>query len=399
MCNRLLPPCIFAALCPPPLTGKDPSRMKITAPPTYRSRWPQRLSLLVLATSCAGAAHVPAPANGIDYQPPLAEAERTQILVLATPHLQAVPTCLNPTSLDSVLAKLRAWNPQIIAIEALPAATIEAIEQRQDDFAEQLRPFAQRAISAAAAAAPQLALTPAQARKEIAQLLEAPTLSPEQHVRLVLLFAIGHEYPSAVLHWTVLTAAERAAAALPAELRTMLETSRTTASELYQLAVPLALQLGVRRLEQVDDFFGEEKYLTRSDQFAKEVDASVIASAPPAFYDESQAKLEASCAEPQSLLKYYQWMNDPAYAKADVSLQWGLWFRTRFPSGLDRARYAGWEARNLAIAANIRKESSLVAGKRVLVIYGAAHKPFLDAYLSQLLDVRVVSSPAVLGVP
>ncbi len=36
-------------------------------------------------------------------------------------------------------------------------------------------------------------------------------------------------------------------------------------------------------------------------------------------------------------------------------------------------------------------------GRRVLVIIGAAHKPFLDAYLGRMLDVRVVGLRSLEG--
>jgi len=64
--------------------------------------------------------------------------------------------------------------------------------------------------------------------------------------------------------------------------------------------------------------------------------------------------------------------------------------RTRFASGTDRSRLGLWENRNLKIAARIRAVAALHPGGRVLVFYGAAHKPFLEAYLSQMADVRLV---------
>jgi len=48
------------------------------------------------------------------------------------------------------------------------------------------------------------------------------------------------------------------------------------------------------------------------------------------------------------------------------------------------------------MAANIREMSTRHPGGRFLVIVGSAHKPWLDAYLSMMSDVRVVDAQTVL---
>ncbi len=350
----------------------------------------------VLAAGCAGSAGPAAPRFAIDYTPPLAEADRTQITVLATPHLSALASCLTPGSLDAVIDRLRAWHPDVIAVETMPAATVDLIEHRDDPFGADLRGMYPNSLGAGHAAQAELHVTATQARIELATLdTRAPTA--EQRVHLVLLLAAAYDYPSAVLQWSYLDDAGRAAAAVPAALRDKLETSRTAANEIYRIGVPLARSLGLARFALVDDFGGEELWAAHADQFQQEVKASPEASKPAPLYDEVTARGAAACRDPSAMLAHYRWMNSPAFARADVAVQWGLWFRTHLASKLDRARYAAWEARNLAIASNLRKETTLHAGQRVLVIYGAGHKPFLDAYLAQLLDVREIPSLDVLG--
>ena len=97
------------------------------------------------------------------------------------------------------------------------------------------------------------------------------------------------------------------------------------------------------------------------------------------------------------LLGFYRWINSPEFGKADLDAQWHIFLRANLPSGLDRARAALWEERNLRIAANIRRAAAYGTGKRVLVIIGASHKPFLDAYLRQMMDVEVVVAAGVLS--
>jgi pheromone shutdown protein TraB len=48
------------------------------------------------------------------------------------------------------------------------------------------------------------------------------------------------------------------------------------------------------------------------------------------------------------------------------------------------------------MAANIREVSDNKPGGRVLVIVGAAHKPWLDAYLSMMSDVAIADAQQVL---
>jgi pheromone shutdown protein TraB len=74
-----------------------------------------------------------------------------------------------------------------------------------------------------------------------------------------------------------------------------------------------------------------------------------------------------------------------------------LFYRTRLASGLDRNRAAMWEARNLAIAARIRAETAAHPGGKVLVVIGAAHRPFIEAYLASMMDVQIVPLSQVLG--
>lgn len=360
----------------------------------------RRTIVCAALAACAGSSH-PTPATAanrfvIDYTPPLAEADRTQITVVATPHLYALADCLTPRSLDGVIEKLRAWHPDVIAVENMPAATVDLIEHRDDAFGGELRAMYPTSFEAGHAAQAELHVTATQARIELARAgTDAP--SAEQRVHLVLLLAAAYDYPSAVLQWAYLDDAGRAAAKLPTALHDKLETSRTAANEIYRIAVPLARSLGLARFALVDDFGGEEAWMASFDAFKRDVDASPEASKPAAFYDEVTARGQAACRDPAAMLAHYRWMNGPAYARTDVETQWGMWFRTHFASKLDRARYAAWEARNLAIASNIRKATTLHAGKRVLVLYGAGHKPFLDAYLAPLLDVREVPALDVLG--
>lgn len=308
--------------------------------------------------------------------------------MLGVQHLYSVEACLAEGALDRVIARLAAWKPDVIAVESLPGETIEMLSARSDMFSQEiLNSFAERSLATAKVATASLGTGGDAARAELAKPADG---APVDGAREVMLRLATHEYATAVLRWTSLTADERAR--VPAELAEQLEASSKKANEIYRVAVPLARRLGQTRLAQVDDFAGEEPYTRRFEEFLAEMKASAEMKAVQGspFYAAAQKGLEEACKDAAKMEAQYDFINGATYARRDVTLQWGAWFRTHFKSGLDRARLAGWEARNLGIATNIRKESALFPGKRMLVIYGAGHKPFLDAYLGQMLDVRVV---------
>jgi hypothetical protein len=90
------------------------------------------------------------------------------------------------------------------------------------------------------------------------------------------------------------------------------------------------------------------------------------------------------------LLPFYRYLNTPKISRVLVDLECLTYARMNHPSGLDRARLAEWETRNLVMTAYIRSATAMYGGKRVLVIVGCSHKPLFDRYLQQLTDVEVV---------
>ena len=61
-----------------------------------------------------------------------------------------------------------------------------------------------------------------------------------------------------------------------------------------------------------------------------------------------------------------------------------------------RQRVAAWEAQNLRMAVAIREATAPIAGGRALLIVGADHKSFIEAYLRTFPDMEIMSMPALL---
>jgi len=122
----------------------------------------------------------------------------------------------------------------------------------------------------------------------------------------------------------------------------------------------------------------------------------LLASASKASTYQEAGKRLQECLRTQDLLPQFRFLNSPEYREADVDAQWGVFLRTHFASGSDRGRLGLWENRNLKIAARIKAVAAIHPGKRILVIYGVAHKPFLEAYLAQTADVEIVPFDALI---
>ncbi len=159
--------------------------------------------------------------------------------------------------------------------------------------------------------------------------------------------------------------------------------------EVMAIGVRLVNKLRVQKVESVGDH--EDEHLSESIESQleegnkKESVFESINKLP--LYIESAKKFREAVQE-GDLLPYYRYLNSTSYTSADVA-QWGAFFRTHFAG--DRSNVALWELRNLNIASHIRRATALHPGKRMLVIIGAAHKPFLEAYLCQMIDVKLVA--------
>ena len=66
------------------------------------------------------------------------------------------------------------------------------------------------------------------------------------------------------------------------------------------------------------------------------------------------------------------------------------------PERYGRKYTMAWEARNLRMVSLIMDAATTKPGGRVLSIVGATHKPYQEAYLDQMQDVKIVNTDTVL---
>lgn len=358
-----------------------------------------------LLTSCAGSKP---PAVGqiqgasertVDLRyPPLDEAARTQVLILATPHLATLGDKFDSSLLSSLLVKLELFKPDIIAVEQMPPHVIQAMQSRREDFPEVLEQFAGIIIGLGQIAQERLGLSRYEASiaaNELLHRLGDPAESSDTNrirAQLVVHLLAAYEYASAVLQWSYMLEAEQAHSdIIPQEVADDLMQQVGVSNENVSVAIALARRLGLQKVEAIDDHTDKDLFIPLADKLAAQLQGNPAfesATAAPIYVESSQRLEEA--IENGDLLPYYLFLNSTEYGMADVDAQFHVFFRTQLPSGLDRARSAVWELRNLNMAAHIRRITAMHPGKRVLVVIGAGHKPFLDVYLSQMMDVKVL---------
>ncbi len=364
------------------------------------------LAIRSMALAVLGVIPIPLPAGPVQESLPLVrlqhlvpEAERTQVLVLGTFHLREVQARFQPAMVEPLLQRLEAFRPDVVAVEALPGPHIHELELRSKATPIHevlLDQFAEASLALGHEAQALLQLDMVQASRALAAQKGVPS-EPAALVTLTLQHLASYEWPSALLAWSRIPEGSPARDRIPAALAAKLDAHLARVNEIQAVAIPLARRLGHARIACVDEFEAPEplEQVMATLAVSRKEAPLLAGTAKAPVHRESQERRDAAVAA-GDLLPYLRHLNSPAYAAADVDAQWAVYLRTHLKDGSDRGRLALWENRNLKIAGRIRALSALYPGKRIVVIYGAAHKPFLDAFLGLCSDLRIVQPEAVL---
>ncbi len=348
---------------------------------------------LIATLLCAGAARAEPVFDPSALKGP-AKGTANEVMVLGTPHLRYLPASFQPASLAALHERLRIWQPRIIAIEALSGTQCAFLRQYPRRYADTIKSYC-RWNPAPAHAATGLDVPAATA--EIDRLLSswpaAPT--PAQRRRLAAVFLAGGEPVSALVQWLRLVDGERRAGdGLDAVLVAALEDLRNRRGEDALIAAPLAAALGLERVVGMDDHTAD----------APDADPDAAGKAISTAWDnpatarrrQMDKQYEPGLGTREGVLGLYRAMNDRSQAALIYASDFGAALEEPSPQQFGRGYLAYWETRNLRMAANIREAIGKLAGSRTLVIVGASHKFYLEAYLHQMHDVRIVSTEAIL---
>jgi hypothetical protein len=174
-----------------------------------------------------------------------------ELMVLGTPHLREFPSSFQPSALAPLMDRIRAWQPQAIAVETLSGVLCDQL-RRYPRHSDTVKTYCWDPAPARAATGLDVPAATAAAEEMLAEWPAAPT--PAQRRRLAALFLAGGERASALVQWLRLPEAERhAEGQLDATLVALLEKLRVRRNEVELLATPLAAQLGLERLHSMDD--------------------------------------------------------------------------------------------------------------------------------------------------
>jgi hypothetical protein len=308
-----------------------------------------------------------------------------EVLVLGTPHLSQLPKSFDPAALRGLLDRLAQWHPQIIAIEASSGSHCAFMRQYPSRYKDAIESYCWDPAPARAATGLDVPAATAEAERLLAHWPAAPT--PAQRRRLVALFLASGEPASALVQWLRLPDAERHAGdGLDASLVPLLTTQRHKEDVL--LAAPLAAALGLERVVPMDD---QAINIPVDDEKAYGAAISKAWNNPAtAKRQQISTALEAKLGTSDDVLAMYRAYNASTQAKLIFDSDFGAALEEGSRQGFGRGYVGYWETRNLRMAANIREAIAAHPGSRTLVIVGASHKWYLQHYLNQMHDVRIV---------
>jgi len=354
-----------------------------------------RMTALLLSMTLCGsaAAQVYQPDfNASAFKGP-ASGPANEVLVLGSPHLSQLPKTFQAASLTLLNERLAAWKPQAIAIEAVSGPQCDVMRRYPARYKDSIDSYCRDPAPARLATGLDVPAATEAAEALLSAWPAAPT--PAQRRRLAALFLAGGEEASALVQWLRLPEAERRAGdGLDAALVGVLVKLESKRDESLMIGARLAARLGHERLYAMDDHTADsvsEDQQSFGNALMKAWDNP--ATKQRAAVDKAQEGLLSSA---EGVLAMYRADNAPG--------QGALVYRSDFGAAINEPsaqrfgrQYVGyWETRNLRMAANIRDVLGLMPGQRMLVIVGASHKGYLESYLHQMHDVRIVDAASVL---
>lgn len=317
----------------------------------------------------------------------------TQVLVLGSTHLSGLKA-FQPDMITPLLDRLAAFRPDIITIESLSGQQCDLLRRYPTRYQGTWEGYCWDNSPATKATGLAVPEAEAAADKELASWPASP--SPAQRRHLAALFLAANDRASALVQWLRLPAIERHAGdGLDDALVAVLERKPPSYNENYEIGSALAARLGLERVYPVDDHTADDITGSAGPDFEAAIMRVWRPATPPAIRTAYEAR-EKAVKDGATLLDFYRFLNTPATQRATVAADFGAAARQDTARLYGRWYLAWWETRNLRMVANIRATFGQRPGARVLVIVGASHKPYFDAYLDMMQDVRLVGIDGVL---
>ena len=319
--------------------------------------------------------------------------EPAQVLVLGSPHLSQLPNKLDPKLLEPLLDRLAAFKPDVIAIENISGEQCDTLKRFPSQHGDAWDTYCWDTVDLEKATGLNVDSALAEVDRTLAGWSDKPTAA--QRRRLAMLFLAANDRPSAAVQWLRLAPSDRVAAdGLTDSMVDILNRKGKPPNESIDVAAALAARLGLERLTLMDDHTADWPVDEKSpygQAYAKALQTvwSVEPKPPVRLrYDELQAHL----GTPPDVIAFYRFLNDPETQRATIASDMGAAAASTAAQPYGREYMSWWETRNLRMTANIHASFRGKPGAHVLVIVGATHKAYLDAYLDMMQDVRLVDA-------
>lgn len=316
-----------------------------------------------------------------------------EVMVLGTPHLSQLPPAFTAAGIVALADRLAAWRPDAIAIEALSGPQCDFLRRYPERYKEAISSYCWDTAPARAATGLDVPAATDRIARMLADWPAAPTAA--QRRQLAAMFFAGGEQASALVQWLRLPEAQRQPGdGLDATLVARLQKLEASRNENYLIAARLAARLGHEQVHAMDDHTAD---FPAVDEKAYG-DAIKKAWTNPAA--EKRRRMDQDLNKrldlPEGVLAMYRAHNERGMARLVFDGDFGAALHEPSPQRFGRNYIGYWETRNLRMAGNIRGIMTAKPGMRMLVIVGAAHKGYLESYLHQMHDVRLVDTAPVL---
>jgi hypothetical protein len=320
--------------------------------------------------------------------------EKASILVLATPHLRVITEGELDKSLKPLNNRLLNYKPDAVCLEIFPPVSIDALLNDANPNAKKILDyFAGNTVKAGRDMQKRLNQNSAKSRRISDSLTDNSTLTDQKtrHLLIDNLIA-GYDYYSALLNLMYLDKRYIDDNKLEKDtLYSVLFSELNRNTEQIKLGLNTAHNLKQTRVYGIDNHTDDYYLMDYPESFYNDLqNSTAYKEFDKKYYDNLSEELKKQISG-GDVTPVYEYYNGPEYRAKDVEKQWSIFLNNNLKSGLDRARYNLWEQRNILICADIMHVASLFPKKNILVIIGASHKQFLDKYLQNAPDIKVVN--------
>ncbi len=318
--------------------------------------------------------------------------KKTEVLILGTPHLFEIEN-FNPSMLSAVKEKLNTYEFDVVCVEKMPGQLLYDISKREDTFFNGLKRM-QAHIKLADSVQSEIGGTFLTSERKISEILLKEQLTDEDRKDLLYHYIATTNIPSAALQFLYLKQKPNVfTTELDTYLKAYIKKVVASSNEYFSLAAPLAFENKLNKIEPIDNMQDMALLTKYYPSFMQDFNDNpeIIEKVMNAAVLKKSEALKQEAVKNNDLSKLYSFVNSKEYMENDFIAQWQIWLETNFASNSDRARYSLWEMRNLQISANILNVVARHPKEKILVIIGSSHKSFLEKYLRQIVDIKLLT--------